>query len=156
MLINKAGRSLASLHSKQLCSHHQTHNRFTAWLQGKSPFPFAIAELVDNSLRALQQGRKPSGQITVSMVLNNLANPSAGLLSVWDNGAGMTKLQLNQWAVMNLSMEDRGLQPREGAEKAPAGVGRFLAGNLSYFGVRHNLAVRQSGVDASNRHMAGA
>ena len=103
--------------------------------QGKSPFPFALAELVDNSLRAVQQARRPLGQITVSMVLNSLNNPTSGLLSVWDNGAGMTKVQLNEWAVMNLSMEDRGLQPVEGGEKASVGVGRFLAGNLSYFGV---------------------
>ena len=104
-------------------------------LQGKSPFPFALAELVDNSLRAVQQARRPSGQITVTLVLNSLHNPTSGLLSVWDNGEGMTKQQLNDWAVMNLSMEDRGLQPVEGGDRGNVGVGRFLAGNLSYFGV---------------------
>ena len=44
----------------------------------------------------------------------------------------MTKQELNSWAVMNLSMEDRGLKPQE-AEDGP-GLGRFLSGNLSYFG----------------------
>ena len=51
----------------------------------------------------------------------------------------MSKLELNQWAVMNLSMEDRGAKPTEeavqrGAAQAP-GASRFLSGNLSYFGV---------------------
>ena len=105
-------------------------------LQGKSPFPFALAELVDNSLRAVQQARRPHGQITVSMVVNSLSSPTGGLLSVWDNGEGMTKQQLSQWAVMNLSMEDKGCRPKEGSTRANVGVGRFLAGNLSYFGVR--------------------
>lgn len=54
--------------------------------------------------------------------------------------AGMAKEQLNQWAVMNLSMEDRGLRPVEGGDRACVGVGRFLAGNLSYFGVRSPAA----------------
>ena len=61
-------------------------------VQGKSPFPFALAELVDNSLRAVQQARRPHGQITVSLVLNSLSHPTSGLLSVWDNGQGMLTL----------------------------------------------------------------
>ena len=54
----------------------------------------------------------------------------------------MGKRDLNEWAVMNLSMEDRGQQPREpdtrghGATQRNAAE-RFLSGNLSYFGVRH-------------------
>ncbi|KAK9800826.1 hypothetical protein WJX73_002958 [Symbiochloris irregularis] len=102
--------------------------------QGKSPFPFALAELIDNSLRAVQHAHSPQRSITVTLVLNT--KRTSGLLSVWDNGVGMTKQQLNEWAVMNLSMEDRGLQPEEvSGRRADAGVGRFLAGNLSYFGV---------------------
>ena len=73
----------------------------------------------------------------------------AGLLSVSDNGVGMTKQELNSWAVMNLSMEDRGLKPQE-AEDGP-GLGRFLSGNLSFFGVGQPMAV--SGV--SRRLCAG-
>lgn len=61
----------------------------------------------------------------------------AGLLSVWDNGVGMTKQELNNWAVMNLSLEDRGLKPQE--SEGPGGVGRFLSGNLSFFGVHSPL-----------------
>lgn len=42
---------------------------------------------------------------------------------------------------MNLSMEERGAQPREpagggrGGGAGPAGAGRFLTGDLSFFGV---------------------
>ena len=57
----------------------------------------------------------------------------------------MGKRELNDWAVMNLSMEDRGQQPQEvhaaghGATQRH-GAERFLSGNLSYFGVRARLA----------------
>ncbi len=53
----------------------------------------------------------------------------------------MGKTELNQWAVMNLTMEDRGQQPQEPdfghaatQRNAPAAE-RFLSGSLSYFGV---------------------
>jgi len=51
----------------------------------------------------------------------------------------MGKQELNNWAVMNYSMEDRGAQPQE--PEHGHGVtqrnqtDRFLSGNLSYFGV---------------------
>ncbi len=52
----------------------------------------------------------------------------------------MTKQALNDWAIMNLSMEDRGQQPLEPepAARGPPAVtaaGSFLTGELSYFGV---------------------
>ncbi len=52
----------------------------------------------------------------------------------------MTKQALNDWAIMNLSMEDRGQQPVEpepAARGQPAvtAAGSFLTGELSYFGV---------------------
>jgi len=52
----------------------------------------------------------------------------------------MTKQALNDWAIMNLSMEDRGQQPLEpepAARGQPAvtAAGSFLTGELSYFGV---------------------
>ena len=107
--------------------------------QGRAPFPYALAELVDNSLRATYWGRTAVRKIVISFVLSNASNPSSGLVSVWDNGCGMTKKELNEWAVMNLSMEDRGSQPTEQAvargDKQASGVSRFLTGNLSYFGV---------------------
>ena len=57
----------------------------------------------------------------------------------------MGKEELNAWAVMNYSMEDRGIQPAE----PHVGLGltqrnqtdRFLNGDLSYFGVSIRLPV---------------
>lgn len=108
-------------------------------LQGRAPFPFALAELIDNSLRATIRGRPANREIRISFVLSSLTSPGGGLISVWDNGCGMTKRELNEWAVMNLSMEDRGARPAEEpvlrGEKTGPGAARFLSGNLSYFGV---------------------
>jgi structural maintenance of chromosomes flexible hinge domain-containing protein 1 len=52
----------------------------------------------------------------------------------------MTKHELKDWAVMNYSMEERGAQPQEpeaeARGRAPAqAAGRFLTGDLSFFGV---------------------
>lgn len=108
-------------------------------LQGRSPFPYALAEMIDNSLRAVMEGNSFEKKIRISFLLNSAANPSSGLICVWDNGCGMTKEQLNNWAIMNYSMEDRGRQPVEQQLKRGArggeGASRFLTGNLSYFGV---------------------
>lgn len=76
--------------------------------QGQHPFAFALAELIDNSLRATKS--TPSDQtrsITVSLLVD--AKGQQGMVCVRDNGVGMTVKELNDWAVMNLSMEDRGL-----------------------------------------------
>ena len=54
-------------------------------VQGRSPLPYAISELIDNALRATQhntQGR----QIVITLALSGGANPNTGLISVWDNG----------------------------------------------------------------------
>jgi hypothetical protein len=59
------------------------------------PFPYAVAELIDNSLRATR-GNVQQRRIVVSLVSGSSA--SAGLVSVWDNGCGMTLQQLNEWA----------------------------------------------------------
>lgn len=74
--------------------------------------------------------------IVISILLNGSAK---GLISVWDNGIAMSKKQLNDWAVMNLAMEDREgpLKPvRDDNKPQTVGDKRFLTGNLSYFGVR--------------------
>lgn len=52
----------------------------------------------------------------------------------------MSKQALNDWAVMNLSMEDRGQkltepEPAPRGQPALTGAGSFLTGDLSYFGV---------------------
>ncbi|KAG2443092.1 hypothetical protein HYH02_009506 [Chlamydomonas schloesseri] len=135
--------------------------------RGHHPFAFALAELVDNALRATK-GQQPQQQgapgpagagsddeaddlakreaaaqgpttprsrdITISLVVNERS--SAGLIRVQDNGRGMSPKELSDWAVMNLSMEDRGLLPG-GAQNGStsAGGGRYLSGDLSFFGV---------------------
>ena len=77
--------------------------------QGRQPLAFAVAELVDNALRATagsmaveqQQAAQSSSQsllpprIEVTVALDSDDRPTAGLVSVWDNGAGMSKAALN-------------------------------------------------------------
>lgn len=117
-------------------------------LQGHHPFAYALAELIDNSLRAtrnvphLEQLRT----ITISFVTRGPAGARKGLICVRDNGSGMSKEALNDWAVMNLSMEDRGQQPTEAepagrGQPSLTGAGNFLTGDLSYFGVRLQTAI---------------
>lgn len=60
--------------------------------QGHQPSAFALAELIDNALRATKgngaAGRQRS--ITVSLVLPEKGGASTGLVCVKDNGVGMT------------------------------------------------------------------
>jgi signal transduction histidine kinase len=55
--------------------------------QGHHPFAFALAELIDNSLRATKANGSTPREITVSLVLDEKG--SSGLLCVQDNGSGM-------------------------------------------------------------------
>ena len=99
------------------------------------PFPFAVAELIDNSLRATR-GNADSRKIVVTLV--TAANAPAGLVSVWDNGCGMDVRQLSEWAVMNLTMEDRGQKPQElerPRQTQHNAASKQLCSDLSYFGV---------------------
>lgn len=103
------------------------------------PFPYAIAELIDNSLRATR-GNQTSRKIVVSLVAGAASGGCAktGYVSVWDNGCGMSMRQLNDWAVMNLTMEDRGQQPKEVAaarHEQGSAAAKQLHSDLSYFGV---------------------
>jgi two-component sensor histidine kinase len=87
--------------------------------QGYHPLAFALAELVDNSLRATKANADCARSITVSLVTDDAG--SQGMVCVRDNGSGMTTQELNNWAVMNLSMEDRGLlKPAAPADKGEA------------------------------------
>jgi sensor histidine kinase regulating citrate/malate metabolism len=75
--------------------------------QGHHPLAFALAELIDNALRATKGNVERPRSITVSLVTDEKS--SKGMVCVRDNGSGMAVQELNNWAVMNLSMEDRGL-----------------------------------------------
>jgi structural maintenance of chromosomes flexible hinge domain-containing protein 1 len=99
------------------------------------PFPYAVAELIDNSLRATRSNTT-SRHIVVSLVTNS--HSSEGIVSVWDNGCGMSLRQLNEWAVMNLTMEDRGMKPQgelRSRETQSKAITKQLCSDLSYFGV---------------------
>ena len=138
--------------------------------QGRQPLAFAVAELVDNALRATagsiaetsttlnssSQSLLPP-RIEVTVALDSEDSPTAGLVSVWDNGAGMSKAALNAWAVMNLAVSERAdeggnrgaalvandgntnLDVSSSPALAPApdalASARHLNGDLSYFGV---------------------
>ena len=164
--------------------------------QGRQPLAFAVAELVDNALRAtagsiaIDQATSASTlttsassqslvppRIEVTVALDSDKHPTAGLVSVWDNGAGMSKAALNAWAVMNLAVSERadeggGGGVRGGAKNddenvnvssspalAPApdalASARHLNGDLSYFGVGSKNAAfflgRRVGVATSRR-----
>jgi len=125
------------LRTAQACSARRA-GRCERGAQGRSPFPYALAELVDNALRATK-GNQGARRIEITLASAGGAGaPRAGLITVWDNGCGMSTRELNDWAVMNLGMADRGLAP--GAAAAGAGGGqaaeRFLTSDLSFFGVR--------------------
>jgi len=75
--------------------------------QGYHPLAFALAELIDNALRATKGNKERPRSITVSLITDDKG--SQGAICVSDNGSGMSTQELNNWAVMNLSMEDRGL-----------------------------------------------
>lgn len=116
--------------------------RFLLESQGHHPFAYALAELIDNSLRATRDVTLPgqSRTITISFVTSGSASSRKGLICVRDNGSGMSKEALTDWAVMNLSMEDRGQRPIEAepagrGQPSLTGAGNFLTGDLSYFGV---------------------
>lgn len=109
-------------------------------MQGRHPFVYALAEFIDNSLRATRNNAPNPRDITISLLTTGTGAAKKGLVCIQDNGCGMTKYELNDWAVMNYSMEERGAQPQEpeseGRGRAPApAAGRFLTGDLSFFGV---------------------
>ena len=96
-------------------------------------------------------GRAPGGQLRERANADALAGETSGIMPscAWIQttcpaaplaGCGMGKRELSEWAVMNLSMEDRGAAPQEAdCAHGPTqrnGPDRFLSGNLSYFGVR--------------------
>jgi hypothetical protein len=129
--------------------------------QGQTPFAFALAELVDNSLRATKANRDRPRSIAVALCVDSPGEK--GMVCVRDNGRGMTARELNDWAVMNLSIEDRAQRdaaaggsagaeagggggaaaaadPTAAAAEDPASgkqqpQGRYLSGDISFFGV---------------------
>lgn len=65
--------------------------------QGRHPFVYALAEFIDNSLRATSRAGGDR-QILVSFLLSSAAaSSSSGLVCVQDQGCGMSKKELNDW-----------------------------------------------------------
>lgn len=96
--------------------------------QGYHPLAFALAELIDNSLRATKGNREAPRSLAVSLVTDDAG--SRGMVCVRDNGSGMSTRELNNWAVMNLSMEDRGLLNTANDDKGDAAhKARLACGN---------------------------
>ena len=137
-----ANPSLTAAEEVSFVPHPKTMTKAGEWeyfaAGSQHPFPYAVAELIDNSLRATRHNAV-ARKITVTLVSSSgPGQGTQGLVSVWDNGSGMSLRQLNEWAVMNLTMEDRGLQPKE-IELPRHAVGtaaaKQLCSDLSFFGV---------------------
>ncbi|XP_053198801.1 LOW QUALITY PROTEIN: structural maintenance of chromosomes flexible hinge domain-containing protein 1 [Scomber japonicus] len=107
----------------------------------KNSLPYALAELIDNSLSAT--AKNPGVRtIEIRMLFDETLGKPAVI--VLDNGRGMTSKQLNNWAVYRLSkfLRDDG-KSASNDEKyiRPDHVPRSLNSDISYFGVGGKQAI---------------
>lgn len=108
--------------------------------EGQNPLPFALAELIDNSLSATSHNvgvRK----IQIKLLFDETQGKPA--VAVVDNGRGMTSKQLNNWAVYRLSKFTRqgDFESDHSGYVRPVPVPRSLNSDISYFGVGGKQAV---------------
>uniref|UniRef100_UPI0020228646 structural maintenance of chromosomes flexible hinge domain-containing protein 1 n=1 Tax=Myodes glareolus TaxID=447135 RepID=UPI0020228646 len=108
--------------------------------EGQNPLPFALAELIDNSLSATSRNvgvRK----IQIKLLFDETQGKPA--VAVVDNGRGMTSKQLNNWAVYRLSKFTRqgDFESDHSGYVRPVPVPRSLNSDISYFGVGGKQAV---------------
>ncbi|XP_063779624.1 structural maintenance of chromosomes flexible hinge domain-containing protein 1 [Pseudophryne corroboree] len=108
--------------------------------EGQNPLPFALSELLDNSLSATAQN---SGNRNIQIRL--LFDETQGKLAVAviDNGKGMNSVQLKNWAVYRLSKFTRRTEgySNDTSYVRPPPVARSLNSDISYFGVGGKQAV---------------
>ncbi|XP_072267463.1 structural maintenance of chromosomes flexible hinge domain-containing protein 1 isoform X2 [Pyxicephalus adspersus] len=108
--------------------------------EGQNPLPFALAELIDNSLSATARisGKR---NIQISLLFDETRGKPA--VAVIDNGKGMTSTQLKNWAVYRLSKFTRGTGNYSDEESyiRPPPMMRSLNSDISYFGVGGKQAV---------------
>ncbi|XP_029935656.1 structural maintenance of chromosomes flexible hinge domain-containing protein 1 isoform X2 [Myripristis murdjan] len=109
--------------------------------EGQNSLPYALAELVDNSLTATAR-IKGVRTIEIRMLFDETLGKPAVI--VLDNGCGMTSKQLNNWAVYRLSKftrENSSFASDREAYVRPDPVPRSLNSDISYFGVGGKQAV---------------
>lgn len=75
-------------------------------LQGRSPLPYALSELIDNALRATQHNTV-SRQIVITLALSGGSNPHSGLISVWDNGKRLDRMSVALYSLCVAMSADR-------------------------------------------------
>ncbi|KAF2985243.1 hypothetical protein EK904_007557 [Melospiza melodia maxima] len=108
--------------------------------EGQNPLPFALAELIDNSLSATCQNTGIRS-IQIKLLFDDSQGKPA--VAVIDNGSGMTSKQLNNWAVYRLSKFTRqgDFESDHSGYVRPLPVPRSLNSDISYFGVGGKQAV---------------
>uniref|UniRef100_A0A8C5ZDK9 Structural maintenance of chromosomes flexible hinge domain containing 1 n=1 Tax=Marmota marmota marmota TaxID=9994 RepID=A0A8C5ZDK9_MARMA len=108
--------------------------------EGQNPLPFALAELIDNSLSATSRN-VGIRRIQIKLLFDETQGKPA--VAVIDNGRGMTSKQLNNWAVYRLSKFTRqgDFESDHSGYVRPVPVPRSLNSDISYFGVGGKQAV---------------
>nr|XP_044998928.1 structural maintenance of chromosomes flexible hinge domain-containing protein 1 isoform X1 [Jaculus jaculus] len=108
--------------------------------EGQNPLPFALAELIDNSLSATSRNAGIR-RIQIKLLFDETQGKPA--VAVIDNGRGMTSKQLNNWAVYRLSKFTRqgDFESDHSGYVRPVPVPRSLNSDISYFGVGGKQAV---------------
>ncbi|XP_030830808.1 structural maintenance of chromosomes flexible hinge domain-containing protein 1 [Strongylocentrotus purpuratus] len=108
--------------------------------EGQNPLPFAIAELIDNSLAATVDNVGPRN-IEIRLYLDETGDKS--MVCVLDNGKGMTTRELNNWAIYRLSKFNRKRKrlKQENNSEEEKDIPRSLNSDISYFGVGGKQAV---------------
>ncbi|KAL4635247.1 structural maintenance of chromosomes flexible hinge domain-containing protein 1 [Arapaima gigas] len=109
--------------------------------EGQKSIPYALAELIDNSLSATASN---TGVRTIEIRLLFDESQGKPTVVVLDNGCGMTSKQLNNWAVYRLSKftrENNTFRSDHADYVRPCPVPRSLNSDISYFGVGGKQAV---------------
>uniref|UniRef100_A0A670IAJ2 Structural maintenance of chromosomes flexible hinge domain containing 1 n=1 Tax=Podarcis muralis TaxID=64176 RepID=A0A670IAJ2_PODMU len=108
--------------------------------EGQNPLPFALAELIDNSLSATSENTAVR-RIQLKLLFDDSQGKPA--VAVIDNGRGMSSKQLNNWAVYRLSKFTRqsDMESDHSGYVRPSAVPRSLNSDISYFGVGGKQAV---------------
>ncbi|XP_066848929.1 structural maintenance of chromosomes flexible hinge domain-containing protein 1 isoform X2 [Anser cygnoides] len=108
--------------------------------EGQNPLPFALAELIDNSLSATSRN-VGIRSIQIKLLFDDSNGKPA--VAVIDNGRGMTSKELNNWAVYRLSKFTRqgDFESDHSGYVRPLPVPRSLNSDISYFGVGGKQAV---------------